>query len=238
MWLFYVRHGDPDYANDCLTENGRRQAAALAERFSELGLDKIYSSTMGRAKETAGFTAEKLNLDVEGLDFAREDLAGRDFGIVTAGGKKTWCFWEEKTVEVFKSAEVKKLGEKWYDHPFFDGTTYKDGILRVKKGTVDFMQKLGYSYNEQTGYYSAEKHVYDRVALFAHGGFSMSFISCILNIPFPEFCIRFQHIGASAVTVFKIDDNGKEIMPQIYQYGNDGHVYKNGLIKEFDIRPF
>ena len=34
MRIIFVRHGEPDYARDCLTEAGRRQAAAAAERLA------------------------------------------------------------------------------------------------------------------------------------------------------------------------------------------------------------
>ena len=238
MWLFFVRHGQPDYANDCLTEEGRKQAQSLAERFSLLGLDKIYASTMGRATETANFTAKKLGLKVEGVDFAREDLAGQEFVGKTESGEWTWCFWDKKIAAQFKSEEVKKLGDKWYDSPLFADTKFKSGTLRVQKAVTEFMEGLGYKRNEKTGYYKAEKHVYDRVALFAHGGFSMIFTSCFLNIPYPEFCTRFQHIGASAVTSFRIDDEGCDIVPVMYQYGNDSHLYKENLLDGCDLRTF
>ena len=237
MFLFFVRHGEPDYSNDCLTEAGRQQAKAVADRFALSGLEKIYSSTLGRALETAGYTAEKLGLNIERLDFAREDLAGAEFGI-TRNGVWNWCFWDRETVDLFKSYKVKTLGDQWYDSPLFAGTNYKNGIIRVQNATVEFMKQLGYSYNEKTGYYKAEKHIYDRVALFAHGGFSMAFLSCLLNIPYPEFCVRFQIIGVSAVTVLKIDDEGDTIIPQIYQYGNDSHLYKDNLLEDFDLRVF
>ena len=32
MRILFIRHGDPDYANDTLTEKGRREASALAAR--------------------------------------------------------------------------------------------------------------------------------------------------------------------------------------------------------------
>ena len=34
MRLIMVRHGEPDYEKDCLTETGRQQAAAAAERLA------------------------------------------------------------------------------------------------------------------------------------------------------------------------------------------------------------
>ena len=37
MRLILVRHGDPDYALDCLTELGHRQAETVAKRLMEEG---------------------------------------------------------------------------------------------------------------------------------------------------------------------------------------------------------
>ena len=34
MRIIFVRHGEPDYAHDCLTPTGRRQAAAAAQRLA------------------------------------------------------------------------------------------------------------------------------------------------------------------------------------------------------------
>lgn len=238
MWLFFVRHGCPDYANDCLTEYGKKQAEVLAERFALKGLDKIFASTMGRATETAEYTARKLGLKIEGVDYAREDLACRDFSVRREDGDWTWCFWDKKTIDDFNSEEVKKLGDEWFESPRFANTNYKSGTLRVKKAVMGFMEELGYRFDEKAGTYTAVKHVYDRVALFAHGGFSMIFTSCLLNIPYPLFCTRFQHIGTSTVTAFQIDDQGKGLMPRIFQYGNDSHLYKEDLLDGFDIRTF
>lgn len=238
MFLFFVRHGSPDYEHDCLTEYGRKQAQALAERFAVSGLDKIYASTMGRATETANFTAKKLGLSVTGLDFAREDKAGEEFGVTMENGNLGWCFWDRRYLKRFNSEEVRNLGDRWYDDGFFADTKMKSGTLRVQRATAEFMQKLGYRYDENSRSYSAEKHLYDRVALFAHGGFSMIFASCLLCLPYPVIATRFQHIGTSAVTVFEIPNDGDFLLPRIWQYGNDAHLYKDGILDGFDLRPF
>ena len=60
MLLYYVRHGDPIYEPDSLTELGHKQAAALAKRFSLYGLDEVYSSPSIRARQTAQPTCEAL----------------------------------------------------------------------------------------------------------------------------------------------------------------------------------
>ena len=53
MLLYIVRHGDPIYVTDTLTERGKKQAEAVGKRIYDSGINVIYSSPMGRARETA-----------------------------------------------------------------------------------------------------------------------------------------------------------------------------------------
>ena len=72
MLLYLIRHGDPDYENDCLTEKGIMQAKCVAKRLKQAKIDKIYSSDMGRAIETAKYTCELTGKKAEILSWARE----------------------------------------------------------------------------------------------------------------------------------------------------------------------
>lgn len=53
MKLLIVRHGDPDYTIDSLTEKGWREARYLAQKLSKLEIKDFYVSPLGRAKDTA-----------------------------------------------------------------------------------------------------------------------------------------------------------------------------------------
>ncbi len=61
MKIYFVRHGESEGntgplhqgPDTPLTENGRKQAEFVAERFSDIPIDLIVSSTYERAKETA-----------------------------------------------------------------------------------------------------------------------------------------------------------------------------------------
>ncbi|MBQ3859140.1 MAG: histidine phosphatase family protein, partial [Clostridia bacterium] len=72
MRILFVRHGEPDYAHDCLTPLGRVQAKAAALRLKDEGIEAIYTSPMGRAVETARETADLLGLEPVTLDFMHE----------------------------------------------------------------------------------------------------------------------------------------------------------------------
>ena len=65
MLLYIVRHGDPNYEVDCLTERGKLQAEAVGKRIFDSGINQIYSSPMGRARETAAPACRLLGLDCQ-----------------------------------------------------------------------------------------------------------------------------------------------------------------------------
>ena len=66
MKLFIIRHGDPDYERDSLTERGRREAALLCDRLLRENITKVYCSPLGRARATAApfLLATGLQCDV------------------------------------------------------------------------------------------------------------------------------------------------------------------------------
>ena len=72
MLIYFVRHGHPNYRLNCLTELGKKHAAAAAERLADAGIEKIYASTHGRATETAEYTANLLGLEIVPCEFMRE----------------------------------------------------------------------------------------------------------------------------------------------------------------------
>lgn len=53
MRLIFIRHAEPDYARDSLTEAGFREAALLAKRVAQWPVDEFFVSPLGRAQDTA-----------------------------------------------------------------------------------------------------------------------------------------------------------------------------------------
>ena len=62
MLLYIVRHGHPDYVTDSLTDRGWLQAEAVGKRLAATGIDQVYASPMGRARQTAEPTCRLLDL--------------------------------------------------------------------------------------------------------------------------------------------------------------------------------
>ena len=72
MRIIFVRHAEPDYANDTLTEKGWREAALLAERVSGWDVTDFYVSPLGRARDTASLSLKKMGRTAEIFDWLRE----------------------------------------------------------------------------------------------------------------------------------------------------------------------
>ena len=72
MRILLIRHGDPDYVNDTLTEKGRREAALLAKRAVSMNMGECYKAPLGRAKDTATPCLEVTGKTAEILDWLQE----------------------------------------------------------------------------------------------------------------------------------------------------------------------
>ena len=225
MIFFYIRHGDPIYNPDSFSPLGIRQAEAIAKRLSLYGIDKIYSSTSNRAIQTAKPTCELLKKDMELLDFANESYAWNDFTI-QRGDKTIWIFQDEKTKQIFTDDSIISLGHNWYKHP--EMTSYESGINRIHNESLEFFKSLGYEHIRNAGKYKVTKSNDMRVALFAHQGFGLAFLSVILDIPYPIFVNHFDmcHTG---LTVIEFEEKDGFAIPKVLTLSSDSHLYREGL---------
>lgn len=193
MRIIFVRHGHPNYEKDCLTELGHLHAAAAAERLAGEGIEAIYSSTCGRAYETAGYTARKLDLDIVKCDFMREISWGSNNDEPLAFHGHPW-----DTVDHMVANDESILDADWADkEPFVQNKLVKD-VQMIAKATDEWLESLGYK--REGKYYracapvgeSADNNGSDTknrtVAAFGHGGASAAIISHIFNLPFPFTC--------------------------------------------------
>ena len=235
MLLFYVRHGDPIYNPNSLTPLGRRQAEAVAKRLALYGIDELYASPSTRAMQTAEPTSEILKLNINPLDFADEAHVWRDLTCQRDDGKQTWLFQYPKTRALLTSPEVRSLGDEWYKHP--ELTAYEAGIKRVYDNTDAFLSSLGYEHERYTGRYKVTANNDKRIAIFAHQGFGLAFLSTLLDIPYPAFSTHFD-LSHSNITVIEFKEEEGYSIPCILTHSNDSHLYKEGLPTKYENRIY
>ncbi len=230
MLLFVIRHGDPDYANNTLTPQGFKQADALAKRLGVYGLDAVYTSSLPRAYLTAQPTCDLLKIKPVMCDWAKEDVAWKYFTVrYDETPNLTWAFFTAKYNRLFNEPEVLALGRHWAESPLFADQPFKEGVEVVQKSVDDFLLELGYSHDPEKGLYTPVKHNDKRIALFAHQGFGIAFLSCLLDIPYPLYSSHFD-IGHSGMTVVEFSPNSEGyVIPKTLQHSNDSHLYREGL---------
>lgn len=224
MLLYIIRHGDPIYDPDTLTPKGKLQAAAVGKRLALHGVDRVFSSPNGRARETAQPTCDLLGLTAEIEPWTSEDLTWRDFSRVDAEGRRYWSFLIPGHLLL---ADPVALSERWYESAYFDGTNAREGYARVVRESDNFLSKLGYV--REGGLYRVEKPSEERVALFCHQGFALTALSHLLGIHPVRFWTSFD-ISHSGVTIlhFRNDPSGYTA-PACLALSDLGHIYKEGL---------
>lgn len=181
MRIVFVRHGHPNYEKDCLTPLGRLHGEAAAERLAEEGMSRIFSSTCGRALETAGFLAERLHLEVERCDFMREISWGSTDGSPLPFGGHPW-----DTADDMAARGESRLDPDWAVKPPFAGNRLTLCADRIADETDRWLAALGYV--REGLYYRQTKAASLTVAAFGHGGASAAILSHLFNLPFPFVC--------------------------------------------------
>lgn len=128
--ILLARHGESDWnaarrwqghADRPLTERGRAQAVALAERLQSVPLEAVYASDLRRARETAEAVAQRQGLEVTVLRELREVDVGTWSGLTRTEA-------EERFPDGFR--RWLEGGPGWED-----GETYEAMSKRVE-GTV------------------------------------------------------------------------------------------------------
>ena len=229
MLLFYIRHGEPIYDPDSLTPLGEEQAVALSKRLVLWGIDRIFASTSNRAIQTAKPLSEMLGKEITLLEFCHEAHAWNDFTVKTEENARTWANYHQKTKELFVDKTI-ALNDKWYEDKRFPENNFKAGIARVNASVDEWLLGLGYQHDREKGIYNLVKTAPERIALFAHEGFGKAFLSSVLDIPYPLVCAHFE-MGHSAMTVIEFKANNGVVIPRVLTYANDGHLYREGLLK-------
>lgn len=227
MIFYYLRHGDPIYNPDSLTELGKNQAIALSKRLSVYGVDKIYASTSNRAIMTAQPTCDLIKKDMELVDFANEGHAWQEFAL-TRDGQKRWIFQDKFCMDLFTTDKTIRYNENWYEHPEIKQYNFGKGVERMYNDTDKFFLSLGYEHIRGTGRYKVIEPNNQRVALFAHQGFGMAFLSTVLDIPYPLMATHFD-LCHSSMTVINFEEFDGFTRPQVLMLSNDSHIYKENV---------
>ena len=216
MRIVIVRHGEPNYEKDCLTEKGHLQAAAAAKRLENEEIEAIYTSPMGRARETAEALARHIGLEmVTPLPWIRELSWGSvdDTPIVADGHP-----WTLANRMMRDGDDL--LSPQWRQHSLFSRNRVVAEAARTEAGTDEWMKELGYV--REGRYYRCCRtdRVQHTVALFCHGGSSSALLAHLLNVTFPYVC-AVLHMPFTGITIIRLGREPGELVMPIVELASD-----------------
>lgn len=219
MKILIIRHGDPDYSIDSLTEKGWREAGFLAEKLKNVPIDAVYVSPLGRAKDTASLTLKEIGKDAVECAWLREFDTHIDRPDVSDRKMIAWDWlpsdWTAQE-EYFS-----------YDH-WLDTKVMKDGNVRqeydwVIDGLDELLKKHGY---ERDGHcYKAVKANNDTIALFCHFGVECVLLSHLLNISPMALWHGFCAAPSSVTTLVTEERRKGTAYFRMSSFGDISHLY-------------
>ena len=229
MKLYIIRHGDPDYERDTLTERGRREAALLAERAAEMKLDAIYVSPLGRAQETAAQTLKRLGAGAETLEWLREFSPRRqdpDAGRETVVWDWLPARWTQEAAYYDREA--------WQHTPIMEAAGVPGENRMVCDGLDALLTRHGY--RREGRIYRAERPNRESVALFCHFGVECVMLGHLLGIsPMPLWhgtCA----LTTSVTTLVTEERRQGAACCRMLSFGDVSHLTAAGLEPGFSAR--
>ena len=141
-----------------------------------------------------------------------------------------WPWSDPNCLKLLLKKEVRDMGERWYEHPCFEGyPDFNKSITRVSKAADAWLASLGYEHDIENGTYRVTSENPDeRIALFAHEGVGKLLLSHILDIPFPLYAMNFE-MNHSCMTVIEFRTWKGTTHARMLTLSNDSHLYRDGL---------
>ncbi len=222
MRILIIRHGDPDYEHDSLTEKGWREAALLADKLEKEAINYIYVSPLGRAKATASLTLERKQKTAEERDWLREFHAPIKRPDAPERTHVTWDW----------------LPEDWTAIPeFYDSLHWTEPAVMQSAGVREEYQRVTAGFNAllaEHGYvrdgnlYRAERRNRDTIALFCHFGVECVLLSHLMNVSPMILWHHFCAAPSSVTTVYSEERREGTVSFRISSFGDTSHLYAGG----------
>lgn len=174
MRLIFIRHGDPDYVHDTLTEKGKREAELLAQRVKNWDVSKFYVSPLGRAQLTAEYSMKLRGDTAETLPWLREFN-----GIIPTSDGGHRIPWDMYPTE-WADKEIYYDRNNWFKSDYMQTGNVEEQLKWVHEGIDKLLADHGYIH--ENGMFRIEKHSDETLVFFCHFGVSMVMIGHILGI--------------------------------------------------------
>lgn len=227
MRLIIVRHADPDYEKDSLTEKGWKEATLLAERIAKLDVKAFYVSPLGRAKDTASLSLQKMGRTATECPWLREFDARIQRPDVTEHEMIAWDWLPQDWTTDPHFYEK----DTWWTNgrmmqgsaPHADQQGVYDEYKWVTENFDILLSEHGYIRDENT--YRAVRPNRDTIVLFCHFGVECVLLSHLMNVS-PMILWHHTCAAPSSVTTIYTEERRDGIASfRMSSFGDISHLY-------------
>lgn len=229
MRILIIRHGDPDYSIDSLTEKGRRETELLSRRLCREKIDAFYVSPLGRAQDTAAPTLRAMGRTAETMDWLRE-FEVRMFDPEIGRERPAWdwlpAVWTKES-KYFDRNE-------WMHTPIMEQSGAPLEYGWVCENLDALLSRHGYV--RDGAIYRAERPNRDTIALICHFGLECVLLSHLLNVsPMPLW--HGLCAAPTSVTTIMTEERRPGIASfRVSAFGDISHLYAAEETPAFSAR--
>ncbi len=245
MRILMIRHGDPDYSIDSLTETGRKEAMALAETADRLHVGTCYVSPLGRAALTAKYTLDRLHLTGETLDWLQEFPARVDLN-ASAGLSAAYGNPETENGHFLPEIPWDLLPSYYTAHPeYADAAAWRTSEIAVHSDTVQQYDAViaafdrllaSYGYVREEQHYHVRQETAETITFFCHFGISCVLLSHLFNVS-PFVLWHSLAMAPSSVTEVVSEERVRGTASfRALKIGSVSHLERKGMEPSFAAR--
>lgn len=230
MKVLIIRHGDPDYSKDSLTEKGWKEAEYLAEELSKADITAFYVSPYGRAQDTASLTLKRMGRTAEVLPWLKE-FDTRIFRPDDAEKKHIMWDW----LPADWTADMRFFrNEEWFKNEYLLPGHAEEDYRSVTESFDALLAEHGYRRDGR--FYRAERPNHDTLAFFCHFGVESVLLSHLWGVS-PMILWHMLCAAPSSVTTLVTEERRKGIaLFRMLAYGERTHLYLHGEPPSFAAR--
>lgn len=218
MKIIIVRHGDPDYVNDSLTEKGRREAELLADRLEKLDVRHFYCSPLGRARETARITLDRMGREATICDWLQE-FPGYIIDHETNNKRIPWDLMPSDWTLCSNLYDR----VNWLTEPLMQTGDVEEVYNNITKNFDILLSEYGYC--RKGNYYQCDNGNKDTLVIFCHLGTKFTLLSHLLGIA-PTLLWQGFFVAPTSVTTIVTEERRKgEAYFRVQALGDTSHLY-------------
>lgn len=221
MKILIVRHAEPDYSVDSLTEKGRREAELLSDRLCKLDVKAFYVSPLGRAQDTAAYTLKKLGRTAETLPWLAE-FRGRSIDPETGAHRICWDY----KPRLWRADKQLYDKDDWANAALMHGGNVAQIWEETKAGLDSILMRRGYT--RDWPIYRCEDNRPDTLVFFCHFGIGAAMLAHLCGFS-PMALWHGMCMQPSSVTTIVTEERVKgEVAFRCMSMGDLSHLYAGG----------